>query len=86
MPDEGSMRRRALMLEAAAAAGRDPGSLGIEKIFRHSTRPDMGWAEGAAAWAEYGATHVSLNTMNSGLSTLADHLSALEAFSEAVRA
>ncbi len=86
LPDEGALRRMKLMVEAAEAAGRDPGSIGTEKIFRHSTRPDVGWAEGAAAWAEYGATHISLNTMNSGLSSLADHLSALEAFSEAVRA
>ena len=86
MPDDGALRRRTLMREAAVKAGRDPGEIGIEKIFRYGTTPSEGWAAAAAAWIEYGATHLSLNTMTSGLDSLSDHLAALEAFAEAVRA
>ncbi len=80
MPDAGSVRRRELMVAAARDAGRDPASIGTEKIFRHCSRPDAGWADAAGAWAEYGATHLSLNTMGCDLASLAEHLSALEEF------
>ena len=84
MPDEGSARRRALMLSAAREAGRDPASIGTEKIFRHCSVPGGGWAEGAAAWVEHGATHLSLNTMGCGMTSLSGHLSALEGFIRAL--
>ncbi|MBI4340485.1 MAG: LLM class F420-dependent oxidoreductase, partial [Chloroflexi bacterium] len=42
------------------------------------------WARTAAAWRELGATHLSLNTMGAGFSTLAQHLDALRRFKETV--
>lgn len=86
VPDELAERRKGLIVAAADKAGRDSGSIGIEKIYKEGTRPAGGWAESARAWSEYGATHVSLNTMTSGLASLTDHLRALQAFIDDVRA
>jgi hypothetical protein len=35
-------------------------------------------------WAAAGASHVSLNTMDTGLATVDDHLAALSAVAEAI--
>jgi probable F420-dependent oxidoreductase len=69
----------ALTIVAAAAqgAGRDPSTIGIEG--RVSWRP-AGTAEvveHAGRWRGAGATHLSVNTMGAGLSTVDDHLTAL---------
>jgi probable F420-dependent oxidoreductase len=66
-----------LIVEGAARdAGRDPSSLGMEG--RISWR---GGAEGTAAaverWRAVGATHLSINTMGAGLSSVDDHVAAL---------
>jgi probable F420-dependent oxidoreductase len=68
---------RSVVERAAAEAGRDPASLGMEG--RASWRDDPGkLAEHAATWREAGATHLSVNTMGAGLRTVDDHLSVLE--------
>jgi hypothetical protein len=36
-------------------------------------------------WRETGATHLSVNTMNSGLGRVDDHLAALESVASALR-
>jgi alkanesulfonate monooxygenase SsuD/methylene tetrahydromethanopterin reductase-like flavin-dependent oxidoreductase (luciferase family) len=63
--------------DAARAAGRDPASLGMEG--RVSWRP--GNAERLAArargWQDAGATHLSVNTMGAGLTSVDGHLEAL---------
>jgi probable F420-dependent oxidoreductase len=68
---------RSVVDEAARSAGRDPASIGIE------TR--VPWGHGAsevadqiAAWREAGVSHVSVNTMGAGFSSLEQHLDALE--------
>lgn len=85
-PDDSAERRKGLIQAAARTAGRDPASIGIEKVFSHGTQPDGGWPDAVTAWTDYGATHVSFNTMGSGLGSLDDHLTALRGFIEAVRA
>ena len=84
-PDDSAVRSKGLITAAAHAAGRDPGEIGIEKVFSHGNQPDGGWPDAVAAWTDYGATHVSFNTMNSGLGSLDEHLSALKGFIDAVR-
>ena len=42
-------------------------------------------AEHAASWRAAGASHISVNTMGSGLATVDDHLAALEAAAEALK-
>jgi hypothetical protein len=68
---------RAVVEESAGQAGRDPTTIGME------TRVD--WVHGAsevaeqiAQWRELGATHVSVNTMSAGFTSVGQHLDALE--------
>ncbi|HLI39274.1 MAG TPA: LLM class F420-dependent oxidoreductase [Streptosporangiaceae bacterium] len=71
--------------QAAAGAGRDPGSLGMEG--RVPWRGDPEELAGALRrWAGAGATHVSVNTMGAGLRSVDDHLAALAAAAEAAKA
>jgi hypothetical protein len=42
-------------------------------------------AEHAASWRDAGASHLSVNTMGSGLRTVDEHLAALEAAAEALK-
>jgi probable F420-dependent oxidoreductase len=74
---------RAIVDEAAAAAGRDPAAIGFE--------PRVQWADGASAvvdqietWREAGASHLNINTMDAGFTSLGQHLEALEALAERV--
>ena len=75
---------RAIVDQAAAAAGRDPSSLqmegrvswtaaGIEKVVDHVAR-----------WRDAGASHLSINTMNAGLGAVDDHLGVLTTVADAV--
>jgi probable F420-dependent oxidoreductase len=76
---------RRVVEQAAAEAGRDPSTLGMEG--RVSWRDDR---ESVAAelrqWQDAGATHVSVNTMRAGLKTVDDHLAALAAAIETAKA
>ena len=71
---------RAIVRDAAVAAGRDPGAIGLEGRVE-AADPDTVSA-GLEAWAGVGASHVSINTMGKGLKTVDDHLAALAAVAE----
>ena len=62
---------------AAANAGRDPGSLGMEGRVDWTGDRDAIAAD-IAAWKAAGATHLSVNTMKAGLATVDVHLAVLE--------
>ncbi len=69
---------KAVVDAAAREAGRDPAQIGMEG--RVSWRHDHErTAADIAAWAQRGATHLSVNTMGAGLHTVDDHLAVLEA-------
>ena len=75
---------RRIVAEAAAQAGRDPASLGMEGR--------LGWQQDrdklAAAmrqWQDADATHLSVNTMGAGRKTVDDHLAALATAAEAAK-
>jgi probable F420-dependent oxidoreductase len=75
-PGPGLDYARSIVDEAATAAGRDPASLGMEG--RVDWRGDVdAIASDLAAWAEAGASHVSVNTMGAGLGGVDQHLAAL---------
>jgi probable F420-dependent oxidoreductase len=75
---------RALVHESAVEAGRDPAAIGCEG--RITWRGDLDAAvAAAAAWRAAGATHLGVNTMGAGLSTVDDHLTALGRLAEALR-
>jgi probable F420-dependent oxidoreductase len=76
---------RATIAAAAAEAGRDPGAIGME--------PRVSWGAGgtgelvrsAQHWRDAGATHLSVDTMGSGLPGLDAHLDALAKAGEALQ-
>lgn len=76
-PDD---RARALIEQLRAYArdaGRDEHSIGIEARLSISQIPETGWANYATAWRDLGATHLGVNTMGVGFTTLDQHLAAL---------
>ncbi|MBV8348458.1 MAG: LLM class F420-dependent oxidoreductase [Mycolicibacterium sp.] len=76
---------RRIVLDAAAEAGRDPASLGMEGRVNWCSDPEE-IARGLESWADAGATHVSINTMGAGLKSVDDHLDALASAAEVVKA
>jgi probable F420-dependent oxidoreductase len=76
---------RRIVAEAAAEAGRDLASLGMEGRVRwQQDRDEM--AAAIRQWQDAGATHLSVNTMGAGLKTVDDHLAALATAAEAAKA
>jgi probable F420-dependent oxidoreductase len=73
---------RRIVTEAAAGAGRDPSSLGMEGRLRWQQDRDK-LAAAMRQWQGAGATHLSVNTMGAGLKTVDDHLAALATAAEA---
>jgi probable F420-dependent oxidoreductase len=82
-PDSAGQERIAEMREAAQNAGRDPDKIGIEGRLNYLDGPDA-WSRNAEAWAEAGATHLSINTMRAGLADPDAHIKAIEKFKQAV--
>jgi probable F420-dependent oxidoreductase len=68
---------RAQVDKAAIAAGRDPAAMGMEAQIMWTGDPDA-VVSALHAWAEAGATHVSINTMGAGLGSVDEHLAVLE--------
>ena len=64
---------------AAAEAGRDPATLGLEGRIKVGDGDLDRITREAAGWRDLGATHISFDTMRAGLKTVDDHLSALRA-------
>ena len=63
------------------SAGRSRSDIGIEaRISFADANPDT-WINSLKSWETIGATHISFNTMNSGLNTPGDHLAAIQKFS-----
>ncbi|MDG4668438.1 LLM class F420-dependent oxidoreductase [Mycobacterium sp. 236(2023)] len=72
---------KAIVDAAAREAGRDPAQIGMEGRVTWQGDHDRAAAD-IAAWAAFGATHLSVNTMGAGLRTVDDHLAVLEATAE----
>jgi probable F420-dependent oxidoreductase len=76
-PGPGLDHAREQVQRAAAGAGRDAESIGMEGRVSWTGDRDKAAAD-IAAWRAAGATHVSVNTMNAGLATVEHHLGVLE--------
>jgi probable F420-dependent oxidoreductase len=72
---------RAVVETAAAQAGRDPAAIGMEGRVSYTGDVDAVGAE-VAAWAQAGASHVSINTMGAGLAGVEGHLEVLTEIAE----
>ncbi|HEY2448310.1 MAG TPA: LLM class F420-dependent oxidoreductase, partial [Mycobacterium sp.] len=71
--------------QAATEAGRDAAQIGMGgQASWNGNADDL--ADGLRAWAEAGASHMSINTMGAGLASVDDHLAALTAAAEIARA
>jgi probable F420-dependent oxidoreductase len=70
--------------QAATDAGRDPAQIGMQGQVSWNGNTDE-LAEGIRSWAQAGASHVSVNTMNAGLATVEQHLDALTSAAEIAR-
>ena len=75
---------RALVDEAARAAGRDPGRIGLEGRVNYGAGAIPVLVDHAARWRGAGATHLTVNTMGAGLASVDDHLGVLAAAAEAL--
>ncbi len=78
------------MIEAlrsyAREAGRDPSAIGIEGRISYGDGSTERWLGELESWRNLGATHLSLNTMRSGLPSPAAHIDAIRRFQEAIAA
>jgi probable F420-dependent oxidoreductase len=76
---------RAIIDEAARAAGRDPAGIGMEGRVAWSKAGEVDRVvDHAERWRAIGATHLAVNTMGAGLASVDDHLGALAATAEAL--
>jgi probable F420-dependent oxidoreductase len=75
---------RAVLEQAAAEAGRDPGEIGMEGRASWRGSPDA-LAEQTRSWQEAGSTHMSVNTMGAGLRSVDEHLAVLETAAEVTK-
>ena len=66
-PNQTVAADRARIDEAARAAGRDPSDVGLEARICLNRLPRNEWLEATQAWRDFGATHLSLVTMDGGL-------------------
>ena len=81
-PDEKARAAIETLRGHARAAGRDPGEIGIESWLTLGQKPPEAWAEWIGKWRDLGATHVSVNTMKSGLGSPQAHIDAIGRFKE----
>ena len=65
-------------------AGRDPSAMGFEKVISYGDSLLGEAPETLSKWKAAGVTHLSLNTMKSGLSTPSGHINAIRRFKEAL--
>ncbi len=81
-PGEKLDRARAVVDEAARAAGRDPAGIGMEGRLDAGDGRGDDLVERIDAWRAEGPTHLTLNTMRAGLATVDDHIDALRRAAE----
>ena len=75
-PGEVFAEKVAAIRAAATAAGRDPDAIGVET--RQIVAPgDTELDEAIAMWRRYGVTHLAIDTMNVGRTTVEEHVDAL---------
>lgn len=83
-PDDDGRALLEKMWTLARHEGRGPADIGIEAWVHIGDPLIDDWSSDLEAWIGLGATHVSVNTMNSGLSSPDAHIDAISRFSEAV--
>ncbi|MSP66681.1 MAG: LLM class F420-dependent oxidoreductase [Alphaproteobacteria bacterium] len=72
--------------EFAQLAGRDPKTIGLQQFMRAAETTPDDWARHARLLRELGGTHFAIHTMDTGCTSVADHLKVIERFRDTVRA
>jgi len=83
-PGEPLDAARAIIAEAAVAAGRDPEEIGMEGRISWGPGGIDELVRHADKWRSTGASHVAINTMGAGLATVDDHLAVLTMAADAL--
>ena len=60
-----------------ARTDRDPAAFGFDCTIPVATRPEDSWKHDLDWWRDHGVTHVSMNTMGAGFTSVDQHLAAL---------
>ena len=68
----------------AEDAGRDPDTIGLEGRVTVAAGGPEDWSGELKAWAELGATHISVNTGGAGFTTPDDHIDAIRRVKEVI--
>jgi probable F420-dependent oxidoreductase len=83
-PDEQKRAKLERLRSYIVEVGRDPQSVGIEARVNAADGNVDEWIRDTEGWRALGATHITLNTMNAGYTSLDQHLDALRRYKEAV--
>jgi probable F420-dependent oxidoreductase len=83
-PGEHLDAARAIVDDAARAAGRDPATLGMEGRVSWTAGGVEKLVDHVGRWRDAGASHLAINTMNAGLPSVDDHLAVLTQAAEAL--
>jgi probable F420-dependent oxidoreductase len=75
---------RALLDSELRKAGRDPATFGVEGWLNYAPAERDQWIADIDAWEQWGATHASLRTFDSGLASAAAHMAAMREYIETV--
>lgn len=79
-----AVSQRALLDRELHDTGRDPSTFGVEGWVNYDpARPDR-WRPEIDAWANWGASHVSIRTFDVGLASPGEHIQALRTYMERV--
>ena len=85
IPGEKMDHMMGVLFEELERAGRDRRGFGIEARITVSSGTPDDWRRQAASWREMDATHISLNTMKGGYTSIDEHLDALDRGRDAIR-
>ncbi len=75
---------RAVVAEAADAAGRDPATLGLEGRVTWNPEDPARFARQVGKWRDAGASHLAINTMSTGQAGVDAHLAVLARAAELI--
>lgn len=82
-PDEQIQQTIERFFSYLREAGRDPSAVGIQaQVNARDGDPDE-WMRQTKRWAELGTTHISINTMGAGFTSLQQHIEAIRRYKEA---
>jgi probable F420-dependent oxidoreductase len=77
-PDDESRAQVERLRAYTRAAGRPEEAVGIEARLGIAQVPESGWAAFEDGWRDLGATHLTINTMGAGFTSLQQHIEALQ--------